>query len=463
MESSDNHIDKNIEDEIESVVSDMETGIYDDEYVVDFDQMRHEIVKDRNLSIDVTIKSPIIKDSEALSSNVCFICGELCRDPIDLYDHNDDDSDQDDDHPSLSINKNDFDKDEIDDVEDLEENIEENLKDNLIGKLEKNKAEDCVIEQIENDIDNKIDNFDLKSFSDVVEKINDSTIEKISLDDTTIFEPVNRNIVKMYDPSKIGNAFDVGLPSDAKYNSISVIRGRRNAIARKLSYLIPRSINSSNSNPYITSSSYDSKMPPTHVRPPPRQPLTYANPFRNVPYSSTLKRDTVQTNDYGTFECPICSNRYMTANYLGEHFTMSHNNYNQQSELDLKPKDGFPGHDVLETIGMYDYVSKTKLNEIIESGIECVVCCRKFNDLDVIQESSDKIDIYSVYPVIMKCCNDYACKECIRLYVSVHHELSCLLCYFNHTVKDTKQITMYENSDTCDKSLWIEWRSKHPL
>jgi hypothetical protein len=206
----------------------------------------------------------------------------------------------------------------------------------------------------------------------------------------------------------------------------------------------------------------------SQIRPPPRQPMMFASPFGNtpfysMPYGSTINGDNIPSHPYGHYECPICNKKYISANYLGEHFTISHNDYEQQSNLDVKPNDGFPGHEILEAIGMYDNVSKTNIAQIIESEKECQVCCRKFNNLDYIQETNKDTETYSVFPVLLKCCNEIVCKECIRLYLSVHHDMTCLLCYFNHTVKDKKYITIYENSDTCNKWLWIEWRFRHPL
>jgi hypothetical protein len=97
---------------------------------------------------------------------------------------------------------------------------------------------------------------------------------------------------------------------------------------------------------------------------PPAPPRLVRSP--RVPYRNLIPReekknnnsgDNIPTHIYGRHVCPVCQNKYYTQFDLGEHFTLSHSNYESQLILDSKKAEGgFPGLDLLVDINMISYV-----------------------------------------------------------------------------------------------------------
>lgn len=210
----------------------------------------------------------------------------------------------------------------------------------------------------------------------------------------------------------------------------------------------------------------------------------------------------VLPDPYGQYICEICNNKFTTPNHLGEHFTLKHNNYDDQLILDERQvEDGFPGFKVLEYINMIQF-------ETVDQNELCPICsekyglrleggttfnrCIEFEDLDyvrgenvsifkkalscsnlgkIINKAESRI-IRSDYVSVdfatvvdrratrMLCCNLHICKLCIRKHIEHLNNIHCPFCKRDHNQSDDF-IVYIEESDEADLSSWNKWWRRH--
>lgn len=227
-------------------------------------------------------------------------------------------------------------------------------------------------------------------------------------------------------------------------------------------------------------------------------------------------RDNIPTSSAGSYECPICHNKYLTQNLLGEHFILAHNNYEEYVKLDEKTDNGFPGFQLLEYINMIDIFSVKKINQIIKQGKICKICRtnyrlnkkkrsfrRSFTVSKVLKRSLSESDLIhnkkkavrfpedfgaksnskhkietrkinnnlfkkinkilskEVVPVKMACCAQKICKRCLKNYIMISNSILCPFCRKDHTVLDSDYIIIIEATDSTDREKWIPWWQKH--
>jgi len=235
--------------------------------------------------------------------------------------------------------------------------------------------------------------------------------------------------------------------------------------------------------------------------------------------------DNIPTSINGKFPCPICSNKYSTDNLLGEHFILTHSNFEEYTALDKKEIcDGFPGFDILEHIQMIDSVDKSEWH-----GQMCTICYRyfknsedvynvtdiddsnlKLNDLlkhnfsdsdlliydtpsidynsDLITNTNTNTYSYSlknvfnrrmkvidddlveiinymrkleILPYKMICCHTLICNDCLKNNIMISNSITCPFCKRDHENMDLDYIRIYEFNNVIDDNKWFEWRSKY--
>ena len=160
--------------------------------------------------------------------------------------------------------------------------------------------------------------------------------------------------------------------------------------------------------------------------------------------------DRIPTSVYGKYECPLCENKYHTSNMLGEHFIISHNNYDDYCQLDeIVIHSGFPGFDILELIGMIYVFGPVQIEELIKNNESCSICLLPYCDGE------------NIRPLKFECCNAIACNDCIENYINTTDCITCPFCKKDHTRTDLDYIVIYEMTDDIDKNKWINWWQKH--
>lgn len=146
----------------------------------------------------------------------------------------------------------------------------------------------------------------------------------------------------------------------------------------------------------------------------------------------------IPTDPKGEHICPTCGNKYSNIYLLGEHFTMSHNSYDDFCLLDVKNSNGFPGFDILLYINMIElFVSK-------ESNL-CEICYQQYDNNQL----------------KLNCCSKLICDKCLKNHITTTDSILCPFCRHDHTYKDMDYITFVEISDTIDKIKWRKWWEKH--
>jgi len=221
--------------------------------------------------------------------------------------------------------------------------------------------------------------------------------------------------------------------------------------------------------------------------------------------------DNIPENPDGINICPICEKKYTTAEFVGEHYVLSHSSYQNNCNLDIKDDNGFPGYDILKYIGMIKYLKKHEIKMHIRNKERCLICERrykksdkkivrknmlyvdevlsdseietnqdtlidyKFNDDMIIKKEERKIqlfdkkliEIYNKFapikrePLRMKCCKKILCFDCLRKSVSISNSIKCIFCTKDHTREELNYIKIVELSDTTDRSKWLEWWKRH--
>lgn len=140
--------------------------------------------------------------------------------------------------------------------------------------------------------------------------------------------------------------------------------------------------------------------------------------------------DVIPTSSNGAYECPSCGNKYTTSNMLGEHFTLSHSSFNDNSALDDNAQYNYPGIGALVTLGMVTpHMGK----------ISCPVC---ITDTDI---------NYSY-----TCCNKAVCIDCIRETSEYRSCTRCMFCNRDHEKDTGDYMVTYELNDSIHSS-WYIW------
>lgn len=147
----------------------------------------------------------------------------------------------------------------------------------------------------------------------------------------------------------------------------------------------------------------------------------------------------IPTDPNGQYICPTCGNKYVNAFFLGEHFTVEHNDYDIMRKLDNKLPSGFPGFKILKKINM---INITKMISDI-----CDICKFDF----------DKHKI----PLKLTCCNHLICKDCLSSHISISDSLICPYCVKDHTYIKLDYITFIKETNITDKEKWIPWWENH--
>lgn len=173
--------------------------------------------------------------------------------------------------------------------------------------------------------------------------------------------------------------------------------------------------------------------------------------------SVIINDDNIPTDINGKYNCPMCDNKYFNEILLGEHFIISHNNYNEFGKLDDNiKKNGFPGFDILEYIYMIEIMSDCQIEAIVKNDEKCSICFSNFINNTKYNNNNDD----NILPLIMMCCDMFICQNCLQKYIEKKNKLICPFCYTNFCKNDLDYIIIIEPSDKCNDSWDIWWR-KH--
>jgi uncharacterized C2H2 Zn-finger protein len=156
----------------------------------------------------------------------------------------------------------------------------------------------------------------------------------------------------------------------------------------------------------------------------------------------------------GPIVCQICENKYADEFLLGEHFTISHNDYENMEKLDEKMMHGFPGFKILKYIKVIKGLSTRRKHMFMENNEKCGICDIEYygNDIDSDIDTS---------PIKMTCCKNFICKNCVKSYMSISDSLLCPYCLFDHTQTNKTFIIFIDMCETIDKKRWIDWWHRH--
>jgi hypothetical protein len=229
--------------------------------------------------------------------------------------------------------------------------------------------------------------------------------------------------------------------------------------------------------------------------------------------------DTVPTNVFGNYSCTICGKKYATVNLLGEHFFLSHNNYEELLILDENSKtEGFPGFELLRFIGMIDIYGDKETDRIMAEERYCSLCytlykrgkleynslkyqdlmvtvddikkSNYFSDTDVdyhkqiirlikhnVSIENHKTDIYKIIvlndlklidkynklrtkqclPLELQCCRTFICFDCCKNHLNTTNSVICPFCKKDHTQGQLDYIKMVEPADELIHESWYRW------
>lgn len=162
--------------------------------------------------------------------------------------------------------------------------------------------------------------------------------------------------------------------------------------------------------------------------------------------------DTIPTTETGTQTCPVCNKKYADVFLLGEHFSLTHNNYDILCSLDSTIHNGFPGFDILCKIEMINKLDRRTHKQLVKKKDECYICRHNFS---MSSEHPDK------RPIILICCNRYICRDCMIQYIIISDSIICPYCRKDHTRTDWDYITYITISEKTDKKRWIPWWENH--
>ena len=221
--------------------------------------------------------------------------------------------------------------------------------------------------------------------------------------------------------------------------------------------------------------------------------------------------DNIPTNAFGKHACPICKKKYITANFLGEHFIIAHSDYSELEKLDVKEKMYHPGFDIMIYIGMIEPFRETDVHDLIEQNEKCVICFNKYkydsnnmddmndtedtdeigniddisnvdiddvdniDDIDIDIDDVDNVDniddiddvddidnetLKKILPCITKCCQRHLCRDCFEQCVGYNNKLKCPFCKKDFEKVTHDYVIIYEDSNTTNSS-WRQWWEQH--
>lgn len=160
--------------------------------------------------------------------------------------------------------------------------------------------------------------------------------------------------------------------------------------------------------------------------------------------SNTNRIVSIPTDDNGQYICPTCENKYSNAFFLGEHFTIEHNDYDMLCKLDNKEPTGFPGFKVLYKINMIE-----KMNEFTHE-----IC-------DICQFNFSHVKNKNRYPLKFSCCKHLICRDCLLNHISISDSIKCPYCMKDHTRIDLDYIIFIKEIMTTDRNKWLQWWEDH--
>jgi hypothetical protein len=225
-------------------------------------------------------------------------------------------------------------------------------------------------------------------------------------------------------------------------------------------------------------------------------------PLLEVPVEVSVAKpvDNIRVSAIGKYVCPICAKKYASPYYLGEHYTISHSSYSEQSKLDdRKSYTSFPGYELLERIGMIKLLDQTEINTFLDK--ECMICCFKYTtsseiilknkmscttddillkkykknifncDMKIIFEKIKITDttiqqaIYKLKqetnePIELSCCKDVICKSCLESHLKHLNNVICPFCKNDHNKYD-QDFIQYTVPNKYNKKEWKIWWSRH--
>ena len=404
----------------------------------------------------------------------CDQCGEICKDTTELYDHilii----------HDKLFVES--YSNYDIDNNSDEEDNNVDQIEDNNVDQIEDNNVdqiEDNNVDQIEED--NNVDQIEDNNVDQIeednnVDQLEDNNVDQIEEDNNVdqLEEGITEEEIKKPIISKSNETLEL-LIEKVLTKQINELMASRNKSIEETK--ISNDNIKLNDNPIFSilyKSSYKPKIP---IRPPPPPPpssylesslfdTTRHNKYLSMSYPLYPKKensnkipeislyDTIISHPNGKFECPICKKKYITQAHLGEHFTITHNDYTEQLVLDNKNITGYPGFELLEFIGMILPLDKKELHHIISENKECDICDIKYSLIDNNESSENS------YPILLTCCKSYICKMCIEKHTSFTNSIKCPYCLVDHTKNNLDYITIIE-FDNCNKESWLEWKIRN--
>ena len=153
--------------------------------------------------------------------------------------------------------------------------------------------------------------------------------------------------------------------------------------------------------------------------------------------NNIIDQDTIPV-EYNGLICPGCGKKYLNEYLLGEHFSQTHNNYENLISLDNNIiHTGFPGWDLLFKINMIQKYPPDKFT--------CKICYL---------ETNKKI-------IKLTCCQNKICKSCLKSHISISDSVICPFCSFDHTKINQDYVIYIEPSDITDRSKWLTWWENH--
>lgn len=168
------------------------------------------------------------------------------------------------------------------------------------------------------------------------------------------------------------------------------------------------------------------------------------------------------------YNCPICNKGYDAYLEMKIHFVIRHIDYPDLGKLNIVKKNGFPGFELLNKIGMSRYLRNDE--KIYDDT--CVICCDKYEqcmisktDHDITMNKRKKAIKYNHFiddmrimylnhieyepknPVKLLCCGAQFCSKCLKNHIeSIRGRPECPFCKKDHTNTTLRYIIYDERS-----------------